>query len=95
MKISELTGTAYKVQYNPEFSQAFKSAVGNNVTPSLIPHSDEDTEAFGAFDISMVDEFVEEVRNDSDLLSQYGFTETDLKLFDYIKRHLKVSYIEF
>lgn len=43
----------------------------------------------------MVDEFVEEVRNNADLLSQYGFTETDLKLFDYIKKHLKVSYIEF
>lgn len=95
IKISDLVGNSYKVQYNPEFSQAFKNAVGNNVTPSLVPSPDDNTDAFGAFEISMIDEFVEEVRNDADLLAHYGFTETDLKLFDYIKRQLKVCYIEF
>lgn len=94
-KISDLAGNSYKVQYNPEFSDSFKSAIANNVTASLIPNPDEQDEAHGVFCIDMVYDFVEEVRNDEDLMQQYGFTEQDLKIADYIRKSLKVQYIEF
>lgn len=95
-KISDLAGSSYKVQYNPEFSDTFKSAVANNVTASLIPNPDDSEQGkHGIFDVDQVYDFVDEVRVDEDLMQQYGFTEQDLKIADYIRKSLKVQYIEF
>lgn len=95
-KISDLSGSSYKVQYNPEFSDTFKSAVANNVTASLLPNAEgEQGGIHGIFNVDQVYDFVDEVRVDEDLMQQYGFTEQDLKIADYIRKSLKVQYIEF
>lgn len=92
-KISNLAGTSYKVQYQPEFSASFIKAIKDNVTPSMVNNPDDSDES-GLYAIDQVIEFVSEVKDDEDLMAIHGFTQQDLALYNYIKNSLQVGYIE-
>lgn len=89
-KISDMTGNMYKVLFEPEFTEEFKLAVKNNVYPAFV--SDSETEDTGLYTIDDIGEFLRESSEEAS--SSYHLTETDLKLFNYIRK-LKVEYIEF